>query len=94
MEQAAIGGHPGARHYIGFTELENGRIERGVKLLIIAANLGHDGALELLRKLYTMGAVRKEDFATALRVHQDAVDATKSPQREAGELHYSQNISE
>ena len=27
--------------------------------------------------------IRKEDYAAALRAHQAAVDATKSPQREA-----------
>jgi hypothetical protein len=32
-----------------------------------------------------MGFVSKEDFAAALRGHQAAVDATKSPQREKGE---------
>ena len=55
-----------------------------MKHLIIAANLGHDGALELLRELYTM-AVQKEDFATALRAHQAAVDATKCPQSDKAE---------
>ena len=31
------------------------------------------------------GLVNKDDFAAALRAHQAAVDATKSPQREAAE---------
>ena len=31
------------------------------------------------------GFVKKEDFAAALRGHQAAVDATKSPQRQAAE---------
>jgi hypothetical protein len=31
---------------------------------------------------YVKGDVDKEDFAAALRAHQAAVDATKSPQRE------------
>jgi len=30
-----------------------------------------------------VGRVSKDDFAAALRAHQAAVDATKSPQREA-----------
>jgi len=33
----------------------------------------------------TCGEVSKEEFAAALRAHQAAVHATKSPQREAAE---------
>ena len=41
--------------------------------------------LEMLKKVYKAGLVSKEDFAAALRAHQTAVDATKSPQREAAD---------
>jgi len=57
-----------------------------VKHWIIAANLGNDRSLEELKDCYREGLVSKDDFAAALRVHQAAVDATKSPQREAAEL--------
>ena len=83
MEEAAIGGHPGARHNLGCVEGNNGRQERAAKHWIIAAKLGDDVSLENLKKLYAAGIVNKEDFATALRAHQAAIDATKSPQREA-----------
>ena len=82
LEQAAIGGHPEARHNLGCLEGANGRDDRAVKHLIIAANLGHDDSLE---KLKLIGRVSKEDFASALRGHQAAIDAAKSPQREAAE---------
>ena len=62
-----------------------------MKHLIITANLGHDYSLNVLKSCYREGSVSKEDFAVALRGHQAAVDATKSPQREAAELLYSQN---
>ncbi len=39
-----------------------------------------------LKQCYTDGHVSKEDFAAALRAHQAAVDATKSPQREAAAI--------
>jgi hypothetical protein len=84
-EQAAIGGHPEARYRLGRWEEMNDDIERAVKHWMIAANLGHDESLEKLRKYYSDGMVSKEDFATALRAHKAAVDATKSPQREEGE---------
>jgi len=54
-----------------------------VKHWIIAANLGYDKSLEALKKSYRVGLVSKKDLAAALRGHQAAADATKSPHREA-----------
>jgi len=86
LEEAAIGGHPRARYNLGVIEWNNGKIERAVKHWIIAAKQGFDGAIEVLRRrVYAEGAISKENFAAALRTHQAAVDATKSPQREAAE---------
>ncbi len=86
FEEAAIGGHPRARYNLGVIEWNNGKIERAVKHWIIAAKQGFDGAIEVLRRrVYAEGAISKENFAAALRTHQAAVDATKSPQREAAE---------
>jgi len=96
LEEAAIGGHPDARLNLGCIEEDNGRDDRAVKHWIIAANMGHDDSLENLKlvyreglpaspQIYREGLVSKEDFASALRAHQTAVDATKSPQRETAE---------
>eukprot|EP00577_Skeletonema_sp_RCC1716_P026144 CAMPEP_0113413558 /NCGR_PEP_ID=MMETSP0013_2-20120614/23503_1 /TAXON_ID=2843 ORGANISM="Skeletonema costatum, Strain 1716" /NCGR_SAMPLE_ID=MMETSP0013_2 /ASSEMBLY_ACC=CAM_ASM_000158 /LENGTH=157 /DNA_ID=CAMNT_0000300267 /DNA_START=446 /DNA_END=919 /DNA_ORIENTATION=- /assembly_acc=CAM_ASM_000158 len=85
LEQAAIGGHPIARYNIGIEEEENGRMDRAMKHWVIAAALGHDGSLDALKDSYEDGLVSKEDFAAALRAHQAAIEATKSPQREAAE---------
>jgi hypothetical protein len=82
-EKAAISGHPMARHYLGCHEANSDRIERAVKHFIIAANLGCDNSLKNLREYYERGLVTKENFAAALRAHQAAVQATRSPQREA-----------
>ena len=84
-EEAAIGGHPMARHYLGLREYENGRYERAKKHLIIAANFGDDGSLKILRQLYANGYASKEDYAGALRAYQAAVDATKSTERKEAE---------
>jgi len=78
-------GHPDARYDLAIKEVRNKRFERAAKHFIIAANLGHDEAVQALKWYYADGEVSKEDFATALRAHQAAVDATKSPQREAAE---------
>ena len=86
LEEAAIGGHPTARHNLGSYENdERGCRERAVKHFIISAKLGYDGSLENLKHLYKQGAVSREDFAEALRGHKAAVDATKSPQRKEAE---------
>ncbi len=81
-EQAAIGGHPEARHNLGCVEKDNGRVDRAAKHWIIAAKLGYDESLKGVKTLYKAGYVSKEDFAAALRGHQATIYATKSPQRE------------
>ena len=43
-------------------------------------------SIEWLTKCYKEGHVSKDDFARALRAHQAAVDAMKSPQREAAAI--------
>jgi len=90
LEKAAIGGEPFARHDLGVIENENGRPDRAVKHWIIAAKLGYDESMKTVKEGFKRGLVSKEDFAAALRGHQAAVDATKSPQREEAELALSQ----
>ena len=79
---AAIGGHSLARHNFGTLEGRNGQYNRAAKHFIIAAKLGRDESLKCVKELYRTGHVSKEDFAAALRGHNAAIEATKSPQRE------------
>eukprot|EP00985_Skeletonema_marinoi_P025235 scaffold18325_cov110-Skeletonema_marinoi.AAC.4 len=88
MEEAAIGGHPKARHNLGWHEGNNGRYERAVKHLIIAAKLGLDDSIKTLMENFKGGFVQKDELAAALRAHKGAVDATKSPQREVAEEYH------
>ncbi len=88
LEQAAIGGHPTARHNLGYFEVKNGRYERARKHCIIAANLGDHDSLSNLKILYADGHASKEDYAAALLAYQAAVDATKSTEREKAEAYY------
>jgi hypothetical protein len=85
MEEAAIGGHPKARYCLGCIEWENGSKDRAVKHWTIAATHGDDDSVKILTEMFKEGFVSKEDLASALRAHQAAVNATKSPQREAAE---------
>ncbi len=84
-EEAAIGGHPDARHNLGCYEGKNGRHERAMKHFIIAAKLGFNDSLDEVKEGFVDGIVSKEDYAAALRGHQATVDATKSKQREEAE---------
>jgi hypothetical protein len=56
-----------------------------VKHFIIAVKLGVDRSLVMVKDGFMRGLISKEDYASALRGHRAAVDATKSPQREAAE---------
>jgi len=47
-EQAAIGGHAGARCNLGCIERNNERFEIAAKHFTIAAKLGHDGSMKCL----------------------------------------------
>eukprot|EP00985_Skeletonema_marinoi_P018728 scaffold10530_cov140-Skeletonema_marinoi.AAC.6 len=82
LEEAVIGGHPYARHNLGCVELTNCRTDRAIKHWIIAANLGFENSLVPLTNAYRKGLVSKKDLAAALRAHQAAVNATKSPKRD------------
>jgi tetratricopeptide (TPR) repeat protein len=84
-EEAAIGGHPIARHNLAVIEMKNGRPERAVKHLIIAANLGYEMSMKGLWKCFSVGHVSKDDLSVTLRAHHTAVNATKSPQRKTAE---------
>ena len=85
-EEAAIGGHPKARIYLGRIESALGNNERTVKHWIIGAKLGSKDVLEQLKKGYKDGSVSKEAFQEGLRGYQEAVNAMKTPQREAAKF--------
>eukprot|EP00573_Skeletonema_grethae_P009149 CAMPEP_0201697720 /NCGR_PEP_ID=MMETSP0578-20130828/13012_1 /ASSEMBLY_ACC=CAM_ASM_000663 /TAXON_ID=267565 /ORGANISM="Skeletonema grethea, Strain CCMP 1804" /LENGTH=298 /DNA_ID=CAMNT_0048183981 /DNA_START=109 /DNA_END=1005 /DNA_ORIENTATION=+ len=92
LEEAAIGGHPSARYNLGVIEGRRyGRFERAQKHYVIAANQGHDGSVRSLLENHKRGFVKKEVLDAALRAHQAAVDATKSPQREEAKKEYNLN---
>ena len=88
-EKAAIAGHAIARHNLAIIELRKGNIERSVKHLIIAANLGNEDSMKNLWKYYSVGHITKEDLDATLRTHQAAIDGMKSAQRDAAEVAFA-----
>jgi tetratricopeptide (TPR) repeat protein len=88
-ERAAIGGQLDARYNLGnHEEWNGGRVDRAVKHWIISANLGHTESMEALWDHYKNGNMSKEDLEATLRAHQAAIDAMKSPEREAAQAFY------
>ncbi len=85
LEEAAIGGHFDARYNLGCSEADAGNIGRAVNHHIIAASQGVVESVDTLKKGYRVGQVTKEDYASAIRAHQAAIDATKSPERTVAE---------
>ena len=88
LKEASIAGHHMARHNLGVAEAMNGKFDRAVKHVTIAANLGYQDSLKVLRKLYVDGHASKEDYATALRGYQAALDAAKSAERDEAEAFF------
>jgi hypothetical protein len=88
LEEAAIGGHPDARFYLGGHEGRNGRIDRATKHFIIAAKLGCDESLGMLQHGLEFGHVSEEEYASTLRGYQAAVDATKNEFRDKADAFY------
>jgi TPR repeat protein len=86
LEEASIGGHPEARNNLAIIEQRRGRIDRAMQHWIITAKLGLDAGLGAVKKGFAHGVVNKEDYEAALRGHQEAVDATKSKQREEADM--------
>jgi len=89
LEEASIRGHPIARRNLGIVDLSNSnegrRFERAIKHFIIAANLGDEESVDMIKQIHEMGAISIELYAEAVRGYNAAVDATKSPEREAAE---------
>jgi hypothetical protein len=84
-EQAAIGGHAQARAFLAMHESNNDRFEKSAKHFIIAANLGDEKSLQEVKALFIQGVVSKDEYASALRGYQAAVNETKSAEREEAE---------
>ena len=84
LEEAAIAGHPRARHCLGVVEEVNGHIEieRAAKHYIIAANLGDEMSMNAVTKHFCFGDITEETLEATRRTHQAALDEMKSSQRE------------
>ena len=85
-QHAAMKGHVESRHVLGVTELEKGNYRFAVKHFLISAKMGYKKSLDRIRGLFMDGDATKAQYADALRGYQDAVEETKSHQREQAKM--------
>ena len=82
FKKAAIQGHADSRHSLGNHEGKKGNHDRAVRHFLISATMGLKDSFESIKMLFTVGIATKEQYAQALKGYQDAVEATKSHDRD------------
>jgi len=82
FKKAAMQGHVKCRHQLGFIELHGGSHERAVRHFLISAKMGFKYSLDNIKTMFMDGNATKEQYAQALRGYQDAVEGTKSHDRD------------
>ena len=94
-EAAAMSGHVYARFILGNEQFRAGNHDFALQHWMIASNLGYQGALDSVKRLFMDGLATKADYAEALRAYQSAVEEMRSPDRdEASALSIDKILSE
>ena len=83
-ELAAKQGDVRARHNLGRMDYLSGNYGFALKHYMIAAKLGSEYSLDIIKEMYTRieGMASKSDYAEALRGYHDAVKEMSSPERD------------
>ena len=81
-QQAAMKGDADSRHNLGAVEYGEGNYELAVQHYMISAKMGYEESLNSIKRRFIKGRATKAQYAEALRGYRDAVEETKSPQRE------------
>ena len=81
-ERAAMKGHAESRHNLGCYEGQKGNHGRAVRHLLISAKMGYKNSVDAIKSALMRGLATKEQYAEALTGYQDAVEETKSHDRD------------
>ena len=81
-KKAAMQGHVESRYNLGTLEGEKGNHDRAARHFLISAKMGLKESLETIKKMYVAGLATKEQYSRALKGYQDAVEETKSHDRD------------
>ena len=80
--KAAMQGHVESRYNLACEEDEKGNHDCAVRHWLISAKMGHADSLEAIKDMFMEGLATKEQYAQALKGYQDAVEETKSHDRD------------
>ena len=80
--KAALKGHVESRHGLGCYETRKGNYDRAVRHFLISAKMGQETSVEMIKKMFMGGDATKEQYAEALRGYQDALEESKSHDRD------------
>ena len=81
-QHAAMKGHVTSRHNLGAIEFQEGNYELAVQHWMISAKMGLEKSLNRIQEMFKAGQATKAQYTEALLGYRDAVEETKSPQRE------------
>ncbi|EJK69063.1 hypothetical protein THAOC_09719 [Thalassiosira oceanica] len=82
LQQAAMKGHGLSRHKLGVAEFNNKNYDLAVQHWMIAAKMGFEHSLNAIKEMFKGSLATKAQYTEALLGYRDAVEETKSPQRE------------
>ncbi|EJK54405.1 hypothetical protein THAOC_25971 [Thalassiosira oceanica] len=91
LQHAAIRGDPDSRLMLGAHEHESGNHELALRHLMISAKMGHDTSLNVIKAMFMEGLATKAQYADALKDYQNALEETKSPQREEAKAYFNRS---
>ena len=86
FKRAAMQGHVEARHNLGCYEEEKGNRDRAVRHYLISAKMGENYSVGNIKMMIVDGLATKEQYAEALKGYQDAVEETKSHDRDEAKM--------
>ena len=81
-KKAAMRGHVESRHNLGCMEAQKKNYNRALRHWLISSKMGHKKSVETINKMFMRGIATKEQYAEALNGYQDAVEETKSHDRD------------
>ena len=81
-KRAAMKGDVLSRYSLGVSEGNRGNHQQGLKHILISAKMGHKESLDTIQEMFTVGFATNEYYAEALEGYQEAVEETKSHQRD------------
>ncbi|EJK48389.1 hypothetical protein THAOC_32813 [Thalassiosira oceanica] len=81
-QHAAIHGHPESRDNLGCYEYLDRNHDLAVRHWMISAKMGFEQSLNFIKKMVIEGDATTAQYAEALKGYQNALEESKSPQRE------------